>query len=42
MTNPVQQMMSGMMKPNDMPSMLLTMVDNMFREITTAYRIAFM
>lgn len=38
----MEKMMSGMMKPEDMPHMMETMMDNIFTQMTAKDRIAFM
>ncbi len=37
----MEKMMSGMMKPEDMPHMMETMMDNIFGQMTAEDRIAF-
>lgn len=38
----MQKMMSGMMKPEDIPGMMQMMMDSIFKEMTTEDRIEFM
>ena len=42
MQNMMGKMMSGVMKPEDMPKMMQAMMDNMFKEMGTEDRIRFM
>ncbi len=37
----MEKMMSGMMKPEDMPHMMETMMDNIFGQMTAEDRITF-
>ena len=38
----MENMMSGMMKPGDMPHMMETTMDNVFQQMTAQDRVAFM